>query len=142
MIHASDTPPDGDFAAYVERLANTPTAAREREDLFKAKPQGAVSPTFAPSAGMASLQAPAPARGAISFLSHAKWAVVIWLATQGLARAVPGVGFLFIPALLAYAAWVIFKSGLVSYGDVTGRIRDLARQAVEEARKARQRPKK
>ena len=144
MIHASDTPPDGDFAAYVERLASKRPAAGGREDLFKSRPEGAAISAFATSTGMASVQATAPDWSAISFLTHAKWVVAIWLASQALAQVVPGAGFLFIPALVAYAAWVLFRSGSAWYGPVAERIRGLARQAAEEAKNAQQqqRPKK
>ena len=142
MIHASDTPPNGDFAAYVERLASTRTAAGGREDLFKSKPDSSVSPTFAASTGMASVQAPASRWTGISFASHAKWVVVLWIATQALARVAPGAGFFFIPALLVYTAWVLFKSSPAWYGDVAGRIRNLVSQATEEAKRAQPHPKK
>ncbi|MEO8390421.1 hypothetical protein [Polaromonas sp.] len=78
--------------------------------------------------------AAAPVTG-ISLLTHIKWVVGLWIATQALAGLVPGAGFLFLPALLAYAAWVIFKVNRNSSGALVRRLRELARQAAEEAKK-------
>lgn len=144
MNHPSDTPPDGDFASYVERLTGANASAGAREDLLK--PQGAKgaaaqsSPPsrFSASSGTPSVKpASAPVAG-ISLLTHVKWVVGLWIATQALSRLVPGAGFLFLPALLAYAAWVIFKVNRNSSGALVHRLRELARQAAEEAQKNQQ----
>ena len=45
----------------------------------------------------------------ISFAQHVKWAIGLWLATQLLARFVPGAGLWFVPVLALYAAWVIYS---------------------------------
>ncbi len=148
MIHPSDTPPDGDFASYVERLTGANTAAGAREDLLK--PQGgkdASSPSQAPSrfsasSGTPSVNAAATPVAGIPILTHIKWVVGLWIGTQALAAFVPGAGFLFIPALLAYAAWAIFTVNRNSSGALVRRLRELARQAAEDAQKNQQSRKK
>jgi hypothetical protein len=141
MNHPSDTPPDGDFASYVERLTNANAAAGAREDLFK--PQEKPARHAAPPAGTATPPAnPLPAAaGGAAFLTHVKWVVVLWIATQALSAVLPGAGFLFLPALLAYGAWAIFQANRQSSGALLQRLRELARQAAEEAQK-NQPPKK
>ena len=139
----SNTPPDGDFASYVERLTHANASAGAREDLLK--PQEKTS-LRTPSAAAASTAAPpskpasAVATGA-AFLTHVKWVVVLWIATQALSAVLPGAGFLFLPALLAYGAWAIFQANRQSSGALVQRLRELARQAAEEAQK-NQPPKK
>jgi hypothetical protein len=54
----------------------------------------------------------------------------------------PGAGFLFLPALLVYGAWVFFKINRNSSGALVQRLRELARQAAEEAQKNQQPRKK
>ena len=78
----------------------------------------------------------------MSILTHIKWVVGLWIAAQALARLVPGAGFLFLPALLVYAAWVIFKINRNSSGALVQRLRELAREAAEEAKKSQQAKKK
>lgn len=149
MIHPSDTPPDGDFASYVERLTGANAAAGAREDLLKhqaPKDASSSSPSQPPSrfsagSGTPSVKEAAPLAG-ISILTHIKWVVGLWIATQALARLVPGAGFLFLPALLGYAAWVIFKVNRNSSGALVQRLRELAREAAEEAQKNQQSRKK
>jgi len=144
----SNTPPDGDFVRYVERLtkanesanasSNAHASAGIHED--RLKPQDnpslrAPSATVAkPSAKPVSASASATASGA-AFVTHVKWVVILWFATQSLSALVPGAGFLFLPALLVYGAWAIFQANRDSSGALVQRLRELARQAAEEAQK-------
>jgi hypothetical protein len=148
MIHPSDTPPDGDFASYVERLTGDNASAGAREDLLKHQASKDVSPLsqspsrFSASSGTPAVKATAAPLAGMSILTHIKWVVGLWIGTQALAAFVPGAGFLFLPALLAYAAWVIFTVNRDSSGALMQRLRELARQAAEEAQKNQQSRKK
>jgi hypothetical protein len=83
----------------------------------------------------------APVAG-MPLLTHIKWVVGLWIGTQALAAFVPGAGFLFLPALFAYAAWAIFKVNRNSRARWCSVLRELARQAAEEAQKNQQSRKK
>ena len=137
MIHPSDTPPNGDFAAYVERLTGANAVPAAKQDLFRPKSGPAGGSSFSASAGLPSASADAAPVAPASFATHVKWAVGLWLAAQLLARYVPGAGNLFIPALGVYAAWVIFKlMRRAPAGGLFNKLGALARQAAEEAKKA------
>jgi len=133
----SNTPPDGDFVAYVERLthANAHASAEARED--RLKPGEKAAPRTSPTASIAkpSAQSAKPAPVA-AFATHVKWVVILWIATQVLSEVVPGTGFLFLPALLVYGAWAVWQANRRSSGALLQRLRELARQAAEEAEKA------
>ncbi|WP_411881218.1 hypothetical protein [Polaromonas sp. YR568] len=141
MNHPSDTPPDGDFASYVERLTGANAAAGAREDLLKPQAGPSSNPRFSASSGTPSVKAALAPLAGVSFLTHVKWVVALWIATQALSEVLPGAGFLFLPALVAYGAWVVFKANRNSSGALVQRLRELARQAAEEAQKNQQ-PKK
>ena len=126
MMQPSNTPPDGDFVRYVDRLTAAQAVARN-----------AAPAAGAPAAmsGLSSVKAGLQPAVHIPFLRHLTWAVGLWVATQLLARFVPGAGFLLIPLLAVYAAWVIYR--LKSQPPVTF-LKDLAaraRRAAEETRK-------
>jgi hypothetical protein len=64
----------------------------------------------------------------------------LWLGTQLLANFLPWAGFLFFPALLAYASWVILKANRQSSGALIHRVRDLLLQAAQAAQEAQKTP--
>jgi hypothetical protein len=140
MQHPSNTPSDGDFVRYVERLtaSNAAVALGKRDNMLESRKK-TMPPELAVVPRPAGVPAPVltqPFRGFV-FWSHVKWLVALWVATQLLTNFVPLAGFLFLPAVAAYAAWVIFKARRHSSGGLVHRVRELLAQAVHAAQKAR-----
>ena len=141
MTAPSNTPPDGDFAAYVERLTRAPAVPAPREDMIGNRAGSPLGTPFAAASG--ALQAP-PYRpwSASSIFTHLKWLTLIWIASLLLGKAVPGAGFLFIPAVAGYAAWAYLRHDRHKQnnqqlpGGMAQRLRELAAQALAEVNRA------
>lgn len=144
MQHLSDTPPDGDFVRYVEHLTATNAAAALGERAGRLAP--AKVQTVQHRSPVAASRPAVPASVAtqpfanIDVWGHVKWLAALWVGIQLLASFVPGAGFLFFPALLAYVSWVILKANRDSSGALMHRIRELWLQAARAAQEAQKAP--
>lgn len=137
MNHPSNTPPDGDFVRYIEQLAGSnPLVVREDMRLPRAAVQSGV---FSADASLPAQAALAPFAG-IAFGKHLRWLIALWIATQVMTRWVPQAGFLIIPALLAYAGWLIFRINQNLGGTLGSRFREMADKVDAAARKSRNSP--
>ncbi|MBG6071212.1 MULTISPECIES: hypothetical protein [unclassified Polaromonas] len=125
-MQPSNTPPDGDFVRYIDRLTAAQAVARSRPV--------AGAPVAVP--GLPPVVQGLKSGTRIPFMRHVRWAFVLWVATQILGRFVPGAGFLFIPMLAAYAAWLIYRLRSQPPGTFVNKMAALARRAAEDARKA------
>ena len=151
MNQSSDTPPNGDFARYVEQLmsANAASAAAGvRGDLLHPRvstlapsAKGRAAITTSP-ASSASSKVKLPAASALpasligkGFARHLRWLVLAWIGLRVLERVLPGAGMLFIPLLLAYVAWLIFKLNRNSSGALMSRFQAWTQKITEQTRK-------
>jgi len=138
MTPPSNTPPDGDFAAYVERLTRAPAVPAPREDMIGNRASSPLGTPFAAASG--ALQAP-PHRpwSASAILTHLKWLALIWIASLLLGKVVPGAAFLFMPAVAGYAAWAYLRHNRHDRqlpGGMAQRLRELAAEALAGVNRA------
>ena len=140
MEHPSDTPADGDFVRYLERLTASNAAAAKGPRDDKLEPGKIRRMQHAPPAATGNAAVPVPVFkqpfAGIAIWSHVKWLVALWIGIQLLANFLPWAGFLFLPAVLAYAVWVIFKVQRHPAGALVHRVRDLLAQAAQAAHAA------
>lgn len=130
----SDTPPDGDFARYGEKLSATAAAtALDRQARADAQPGtgrmagAAAQPRREAASDVASARPAGP-----SLWTVGKWVLFAWIALQLLSILVPRAGMFAVAMPLAFAAWAIYRFKKYSPALLTGRLRELAEQAAKE----------
>lgn len=138
MIPASDTPKDGDFVRYIEQLAR----ARQQQAASKLDPTAQVAIPKASQPSVKATRDPvstlpaAPTAGDFSVSSLVKplrWLVLLWVVTQVLSQWLPGAGLLFVPVLLAGAAWWFFRFKDGAVNQIVARLKEYADAARQRS---------
>lgn len=141
-MQPSNTPPDGDFVRYLEHLTAVQAVpdAQHKRFMFKDAMQGTGALAAIPALPLVKMGWQSVTQ--IDFRQHLKWGLGLWIVTQIMAWFMSGAGFLFIPLLAIYAAWVIYTLSRRPPGAFLPQLGALAKGAADEARKLQSTPPK
>lgn len=127
-----ETPPDGDFARYLEQLGE-----RSATTLTRGARDAHVAATSRPSPRpvvkdeVTQMSIPKMARG-LSVATLVRWAVVVFVALQILVVFVPRANILTLPLIVSAVAFVLYRFKKASSGALLAGLRRMSDQAAKE----------